>query len=447
MPKIDINIEKIYNFPKEIKVVYYKNNILVISPLTANWIVLRSSIQLDIFNQLVSGRSIKEILCNPNFDNNDVTIVITQIEAKRFFRNKVHRITDEGQNMHLYLTNKCNLRCPHCYMFSGIANKDELSTPEVINLIQDYKNIAHGKYITLSGGEPSVRVDFDQIVQKASNLGLKVKLLTNGALMTNNRIAKIAKYLHSVQISIDGYSEETNATIRGMGHFQKALNAVDAFIAHGVETSIAITPSLDLLLKNPIGYVNFAKYLISKYKGKSFEVKFAEGLSTGRNINPSQKYNDEYAAIIKNIQKEIYGEHYDLIMFVEKMSNNIIFNNCMFGNFSVSSVGDVYFCPELGSLLPVANIRHSPFTEIFKESAIAEKATEISKLQPCNHCELMYICGGGCRIKEFPLLVNRRSFNNIDYTTIPPRSCSNKIKEMFYKFMIESNEYLYTYIR
>lgn len=444
MAKYNINIEKTYKIPKEISVVAFENNLLIIAPLSANWIVLKSSEQLDILNFLANGKSIKLALESPLYDNKDVTYVVTQIEARSFCDKKIWKSSDNERTMHLYLTNKCNLRCPHCYMYSGSENLDELSTEEILKLFQDYKTIAKGKKLTISGGEPSTHTDFDLIVKKASNLGLQVKLLTNGTLMNDKRIESLACCLSSVQISIDGYSEESNAIIRGVGHFEKSLKAVDRLLDYGIETSIAVTPSLDLLRTHSTDYVNFAKELINKYKDEPFEVKFAEGLSTGRNIKPSEKSNVEYAAIVKNIQKAIYGAEYELMTFVENINSNVILDNCMFGIISVASNGDVFFCPEIGSLQSIANIRTAPFSAIYNKSKEAEEATKISKLKPCNQCELLYICGGGCRIKEFPQLVKQTSFENIDYTTIQRRNCPQRLKEKFYRLMIESNEYLYT---
>ncbi len=444
MSKYDINIYKTYSFPSQLSFINYNGYVIVVAPQFANWIVLLSNKQLLVFQYLAEGKTIKETIENPLFDYKDVNYVVTQIEARRLCTKQVHSSVEGNRNLHLYLTNKCNLSCPHCYMFSGKANENELSTDEVINLLHDYKTIANGTRLTLSGGEPTVHVDFDKIVRVASNLGLEVKLLTNGSLFTSERVEQIADYISSVQISIDGYSEETDKQIRGAEHFSKALNAVDYLINHGIETSIAITASLESLRENPDGYVRFAKELMTKYEGKPFEVKFAEGLSAGRNIKPTDKSNEEYSGIISSIQKKIHGEQYELIAFVDTMSRDVILNNCMFGVFSISSTGDVYFCPDLGNLLPVANIRTTSFANILEKSQKAENATDIQKLRPCNNCELKYICGGGCRTKEFPELVRRISFENINYNEIPPRNCTNSIKERFYKLMVESNEYFFT---
>lgn len=443
MTKYKIDIEKNYSFPLDIRIIKYRGDILVISRLTANWVVLHTQEQLNILHALSEGKSIKEIIDSQSFNNQDINYVVLQIEAKRFCSKIVHSSTEESRSLHLYLTNECNLGCPHCYMFSGKQSKNELTTEEVIRLLQDYKNLANGKRITLSGGEPSIRIDFDLIVRTAASLGLEVKVLTNGALFTRDRVKSLSNYIHNVQVSIDGFSEESNAKIRGKGHFAKAIDAVDAFIENGIETSIAVTPSLELLQNYSANYITFARELLSKYNGKPFIIKFAEGLSEGRTINPSDSFNNEYAALVKHIQNEIFSDQYDLITFVRTMREDIILDNCMFGVFSVSSVGDVYLCPEIGKLLPIANIRTTSFIDIIKKSRIAENATMISQLHPCSECELMYICGGGCRTKEFPELVKRSSFVDIDYSTIPPRNCTQNNKENFYRLMIESNEYLF----
>jgi sulfatase maturation enzyme AslB (radical SAM superfamily) len=67
-------------------------------------------------------------------------------------------------------------------------------------------------------------------------------------------------------------------------------------------------------------------------------------------------------------------------------------------------------------------------------------------LSPCKDCELRYICGGGCRIDEFPDLVNRDSFENIDFDKISQRECDSKVKDKFYDMLIRSNKYFYTAI-
>lgn len=443
MSLYEVDNNKSYSISSNTKVIHYNDKYLVIVPETANWIVLDSSKQLAVIDFFKRGKTIDQALKNLDFDKNDVTYVVSQLEGRKLCSKKVHDSIEEERSMHLYLTNKCNLSCPHCYMYSGIANENELTIEELIKLIKNYRIIANGKRITISGGEPAIHPDFDFIIEYASNIGLEIKILTNGVSFTPERIRKIARYIDSVQISIDGFSEESDAIIRGKEHFHKALSTVDFFVNEGVKTSVAITPDFNILKENPEKFVKFAKVLSQKYIDKEFCVKFTDKLSQGRFINLSNEQNQMYSTLVKQIQKSIYDFDYDFVNFVNTIGNGIITKNCMFGVFSVASNGDVYLCPEIGKLKPIANIRTIPFEDIYQRSLAAEEATSILKIKPCNECELKFICGGGCRIEEFPDIPKVKSFTNIGKGTFFSRECNSKIKEKFYDLMIRSNEYLY----
>lgn len=445
MPKYNISPDKRYSFPEEIRIVDSDQSILVIAPQSANWIVLQSLAQKDIFLFLGEGHSIKDALENNHFIQSDVNYIVTQIEARKFCNKKiVSCCTNDDRNLHLYLTNKCNLFCPHCYMFSGRSNEKELTTDEVIDFLTKYRNITKGKILTLSGGEPTCHSDFDLIVKTAAEIGFDVKVLTNGTLMTAERVDKIAKYLYSIQISIDGFSEESNSTIRGKGNFDKALYAVDLLVNHGVDTAIAVTPSYSILRNNIDNFVQFAQNLLTKYQDKPFRIKFADELIHGRCVSPSKNFNREYNKLMCEIQQRLYGTDYDVMSFVDMLYGNIVLDNCMFGNFAVASNGDVFYCARIGDLVPMANIRTSSLEEITERAMMAESAANISNLRPCNECELRFICGGGCRIDEFPDLVKRRIFEHIDFNCISPRICDKQIKSHFYDLMVRSNAYFYS---
>lgn len=432
-----IDPQKKYVIPDDLSIVRFENKLLVISPNTANWMVFPSELHIDILKAFQQEKSIEETLSHYIGDEDAVQEVVTQLEAKRFCTKHVISATEGIRTLHLYLTNKCNLTCPHCYMFAGKAMDNELSTQEIFKLIEDYASIG-GNQITLSGGEPCMHKDINDIIKFAYDHNLKVRILSNGTLMTDKWIEDYSKYIDSIQISVDGFSEETNSEIRGRGNFEKSLHAIDQFVLHGVNTSVAVTPSFNLLKNNINQYANFAISLKSKYTGKTnFLVKFSEGLLEGRDVCPSKSLNDEYYNLMMLLNKKLHGDHYELLSFIRAYSNDVIMDNCMFGVFSVTSNGDVYFCARITGLQACGNIKTTPFDEIVQLSKEAEKATCIDNLKPCKECNLKYICGGGCRIDEWPSLVNRTSFADINYDTIEPRSCNQNYKNKFYKLMID----------
>ena len=57
-----IDISKNYCFPEDISIINHKDKFLVITPATANWIVLESDAQLKVFIYLKDGHSINEAL-------------------------------------------------------------------------------------------------------------------------------------------------------------------------------------------------------------------------------------------------------------------------------------------------------------------------------------------------------------------------------------------------
>ena len=98
MPRYEIDVNKTYLFPEEIQVVEFEQSILVISPKFANWIVLESSEQYDVFVHLREGHSIQDALDCGLFDQADVRYVVTQIEARRLWEYKCCRCSPMNSN-------------------------------------------------------------------------------------------------------------------------------------------------------------------------------------------------------------------------------------------------------------------------------------------------------------------------------------------------------------
>ena len=77
-------------------------------------------------------------------------------------------------------TQGCNFECPFCQNSSliPITNTGEFSEEEIFEYLNLRKNILDGVVIT--GGEPTVQKDLKSFIKKIKDLGLLVKLDTNG---------------------------------------------------------------------------------------------------------------------------------------------------------------------------------------------------------------------------------------------------------------------------
>ncbi len=68
--------------------------------------------------------------------------------------------------------------------------------------------------------------------------------------------------------------------------------------------------------------------------------------------------------------------------------------------------------------------------------------SSVDYVMPCRECEIRYICGGGCRVKNFPDIV-KSDPKLIPYESFTRRTeCNASDKEKFYRLMIESEPFL-----
>lgn len=434
--KKTISKDTLFSFPSHLKAIEYKDKILVVSPDTANWLVLENAEQYCFF-QLLESMDLGSALEQFQGEYSDAQYTVTQIVAKDFENKKV-KLKNSGGSMQLYLTNECNMRCPHCYMYAGLKKEQELTTDEIFNIIKSFKKF-NGNTIVFSGGEIALRKDLYEILQYSYNLGIANEILTNGTLWTEDMVRAIAPLITRVQISVDGYNETSNSKIRGKGCFEKALKTVSYFYETRVDTEVSVTPYLDERLEEDYPYyIEFAQSLNQRFRRPNFLVKFTFDVLNGRNIQVSDKQKAAYQAIITKIYNELYGDFVNK-PFVDFHKHGGIEENCDYGNIAISSDGNVCLCPIIPEMHPIGNIRNCSFEKLLEIAQKARELSDINNLVPCKDCELKYICGGECRIKHFTGFKE----NDLAKIAVSKRVCSQERKNNFYDMMLLLNQDLY----
>lgn len=141
--------------------------------------------------------------------------------------------------MIFFVTGQCNSRCRHCFYWQNLgADHYGLELAEVEKLA---RSMPHFRTLLLSGGEPSLRTDLPELVEKfvRHNRIAHVGVPTNGLLP--ERIALLAQRISELDpqllvtfnVSIDGFAE-THDMIRGVpGNFNAALKTLSALRAVG----------------------------------------------------------------------------------------------------------------------------------------------------------------------------------------------------------------------
>ncbi len=144
------------------------------------------------------------------------------------------------------LIRRCNLTCKHCYSISADTDfPGELSTAEVYQVMDDLKSF-HVPVLILSGGEPLMRPDIFDISRRAKQMGFYVGLSTNGTLIDESNIERIAGIGYDyVGISIDGLRATHDRFRRLEGAYDASMHAIRLCHARGIKVGMRFTMTQD----------------------------------------------------------------------------------------------------------------------------------------------------------------------------------------------------------
>ena len=79
--------------------------------------------------------------------------------------------------LNIQLTKKCNQRCRSCNSYK-LDTTDELSTDEIINMMEEAQQYFELENIAFTGGEPTIHSDISVIAESAKTKN--VSITTNG---------------------------------------------------------------------------------------------------------------------------------------------------------------------------------------------------------------------------------------------------------------------------
>ncbi len=135
----------------------------------------------------------------------------------------------------------CNNDCIHCVV-AGKRLTEDLTNQEIKSII---KKRPQDDSILFTGGEPTIRDDFLNLIKYAKKRGHKVILQTNGTQFSNLNFAKeSSKYIDNILIAIHSYKEKVHDEIvRSSGMHKKTIrgfkNIVKLKIPHSTQTVIS----------------------------------------------------------------------------------------------------------------------------------------------------------------------------------------------------------------
>lgn len=210
------------------------------------------------------------------------------------------------------LTRKCNFRCRGCNVWRQ-QDKNELSTEQVkkgLSILRDLGVVD----LVLSGGNPLLREDIDEILQYASNFFITT-IYDNGSMAVKKMDA--LRHADLVAISIDSLDPKKNDYVRGVkGAWRTAMQAVEDLHSEGI--SVGVTPTVSQF--NLYEIFDFTKYFLAKDIPVWYSLYSYDSTSDQNNLFKIGKKDDQFTIVDKDAMVKLC----DSIIELKKKSRNIL---------------------------------------------------------------------------------------------------------------------------
>lgn len=137
----------------------------------------------------------------------------------------------------LLLSERCNSRCISCdYWRHGRADLDLESVRRLLPSLERLRT----EVVLISGGEPLLNPEWEEIAALLGERGLKLWLLTSGLSLAKHA-SRVAAVFDAVTVSLDGADRATYAAIRGVDAFDVVCRGIRAVVAAGAPVTVRVT--------------------------------------------------------------------------------------------------------------------------------------------------------------------------------------------------------------
>lgn len=154
-------------------------------------------------------------------------------------------LTDQFNRIHDYLrislTDKCNLRCRYCNPIDlpkGYFSHFNKMLPEEIEAIVAVFVQQGIKKIRLTGGEPLVRKDAKEIVQRLAKYPIELAITTNGVFVHEYIETFQQAGIRSINVSLDSLKSSRNQVITGRDEFERVRQNIDLLLKNNFHVKI-----------------------------------------------------------------------------------------------------------------------------------------------------------------------------------------------------------------
>lgn len=146
---------------------------------------------------------------------------------------------DLNKCIYLYVSNKCNLSCKHCYL-SEDRNQEQWNIERLKNHLRQLKDYGYNK-IKITGGEPFIYPQIKELLYFLFKVEFdEIQIETNGNIINNEIIDEIAKHSNiMISVSLDHLKNSLHDEFRNTkGAFDKSVKFINLLVDRNITTRV-----------------------------------------------------------------------------------------------------------------------------------------------------------------------------------------------------------------
>jgi radical SAM protein with 4Fe4S-binding SPASM domain len=291
-------------------------------------------------------------------------------------------------SVQLDVTYRCNERCVHCYLDHD--DHGEMTTAEIRSVLDQLAS-AGVFFLTLSGGEVLMRMDFFAILEYARSLLFCVKIKTNAFMIREKEADRMRELgVHAVQVSVYSHRPEVHDGITKLpGSLKRSVAGMRLLKSRGLKVIVA-NVLMRRNLNDYAGVKALAQELGAEY---TIDPTITPKMDGDRSILPLGIGEEDLRQVFRN--SELVGNVEEFCAPPPRVDDDVLDGlPCSAGHTAcyISPYGDLYPCVQFP--LPSGNVRKQKFLEIWRHSAQLKEVRTITarNLPVCSTCSHVGSC-------------------------------------------------------
>ena len=189
------------------------------------------------------------------------------------------------------ITDVCNFKCGYClpngYQVDKSDNRKFLHLDEIRRLAIVFSKLGVSK-IRITGGEPTVRKDFFEIIKILKDVGIKkVTITTNGYHLDKKAQMLVDSGLNGINISMDSLDRKTFKSITGHDRLPEILKGIQILQDLNFENIKVNAVLLNNINASEKDFNSWGEFI----KTNKVDFRFIELMQTGDNLDYFRKYH------------------------------------------------------------------------------------------------------------------------------------------------------------